>query len=107
MKLPVPGMVACLVVARPVDDAAEADEEVSPGRLSFLAAVIGMRVDPVLKGVDGRDPGEDEYDTLEQLPVGPVGVVGTVERIQPARAQKLHGHRRDLAKLERAFAVGC
>ena len=74
--------------------------------LRSCAGVVGVGVDPVLEGVDRGDPGEDQHDPLEQLAVGPVGVGVAVERVEPARAQELHGHRGDLAELERAFAVG-
>ena len=78
----------------------------SPGGLSLVAGMVGMAVDPVLERVDRGDPGQDQHDPLEQLAIGPVGVGGAVKRVEPARTQKLHGHRGDLAKLDRAFAVG-
>ena len=79
-----PGMVAGLLVARPVDDAAEPVEQRPPGGLAVVAGVAGVGVDPVLEGVDGGDPGEDQDDPLEQLAVGAVGVGLVVERVEPS-----------------------
>src|ERR1700678_3207134 len=105
MELAIPGMIASVVVTRPIDRAAEPVEQSPPGGLPLCAGMVGMAVDPVLEGVDGGDPRQDQYDSLEQLTVGPAGFRGLVKRVEPARAQKLHRHRGDLAKLEGAFAV--
>ena len=79
-----PGMVAGLLVARPVDDAAEPVEQRPPGGLALVAGVAGVGVDPVLEGVDRGDPGEDQDDPLEQLAVRAVGARPAVERVEVA-----------------------
>ena len=82
-----PGMVAGVLVARPVHDAAEPVEQRLPGRAAVVAGVVGVVVDPVLEGVDGRDPGQDQDDAFEQLAVGPVGVGIVVKRVEAAGAR--------------------
>src|SRR5271157_1530408 len=105
MELTMPGMIAGLLIARPINQAAEPVEQPFPGGPALFEGVMGVRIDPVLEGVDRGDPGEDEHDALEELAVGPVGVALVVERIETARTQELHGHRGDLAELEWAVAV--
>ena len=68
--------------------------------------VRGVRVQPVLEGVDPRDPGQDADDALEVLATGTVGIGLVVELAQVRMREELHRHRRDLGELQRRVPVG-
>ena len=83
VELAMPQMVAGFFVAGPIDDSTEAIEQLSPGGGPFETSMIGVGIDPMLKRVDRRDPGEDQHDSLEQLAVRAAGLRRLVKWVEP------------------------
>ena len=77
-----PRMVAGILMTGPVDHAAEPLDQRPPGGSPLVVRVGWMVINPVLKCVDGGDPGQDQHNSLEQLAVGPVGIGLGVERLK-------------------------
>ena len=65
MQLLVPKLGLGLLVAGPVDVAAEPVHQVAPRRVPIGNGVAGVEVKPVLKGVDCGDPSKHKNDPLK------------------------------------------
>ncbi len=104
-----PGGGLGVVEARPVDVVTEAAVEVEPRGGALALGVRWVGVDPVLEGVDGRDPREQADGAFHLLAHGAVVVGGVgIEALRAApvgHGEQLHGHGGDLGELDRAVAV--
>ena len=65
-----------------------------------------MRVNPVLKGIDGGDPGKDLDNPFEMVAPGAAGVGGRVKRFKELVAQQFHAHGSDLTEFNGRMAIG-
>ena len=66
----------------------------------MLAVVVGVRVQPVLEGVDRGDPGQRLGDSLQLRPLGAGHVLRLVELVEEGQRQQLHAHRGHLGELD-------
>ena len=102
-----PGMVAGFLVARPVDDAAEPVEQVSPGGLALVAGVAGVAC---RSSAGRRRPWRSRGGSGRSLRAacGRSGRRSARCRTGRAAARPSSSidHRGDLAELDRALAIG-
>src|SRR5690348_8257030 len=64
-----------------------------------------VRVDPMLKSIDGGDPGKNGEDAIKVCAARAGGIVVVVEFVQVAAGEQLHAHRGDLAEFDGRAAI--
>src|SRR5262245_25713594 len=58
------------------------------------------RINPVLKGVDGRHPGEKLYNAFEMVTPCALRLSSRIELFEVFAAEQFHAHRSHFAKLD-------
>src|SRR3990172_4104533 len=100
VQLAVPHEGQGLVVPGPVNSAVEPAVNAHPGLPPLLPRVRRVCVEPVLEGVDRRDPGDDADDPLQPLAVGPPSCSSVRTSLSsPTAFMKMKGQRRSVSSL--------
>ena len=97
-----PQIGARLFVPAPIHLAAETVHQFQPGLLPLARGLAGMGINPVLKGIHRRDPGENPHDPLQMIAPRAPGVGGAVKCFDEFVAEQFHAHGGDFAELNAA-----
>ena len=106
MQLLLPELGSLGLVTRPVDIGAEACVQLQPVDVPLIVVVVRMGVDPVLVGIDRRDPAERIHHALQMLTSSAVGLLLGVELVEERMCQKLHAHRCHFGEFDWRMTIG-
>ncbi len=101
-----PQIRARVFVTAPIHVAAKTVHQVQPRLPALGARVAGMRINPMLKRIHGRDPGKNFHDAFQMLAPRAPGIVAGIKFFDEFVAEQFHAHGGDFAKFNRRAAVG-
>ena len=82
VQLALPVALARFLVTAPIEGGTERLVELEPAGRAFVAGVLGVGIDPVLEGVDLRDPRQDLDDDFQVLALGARRILFAVEDVE-------------------------
>ena len=89
----------------PIDASTEAIAQFIPEGVALITCVFGMRVNPMLKGVHGGNPGKEPDNTLQMRAPRPDCILLTIEFPKVLVADQFHTHRSNLAEFQRRMLI--